>query len=119
MPMRQICIGLLMLLLLIDVTVAQGAAPMRDPTKPPDYKEQSQSAEAIGRESLVVNTIIYSKQRKVAVVNGQFLQAGDKISGFEVVEITPQMVRFKGEEGEFELSLVKHDVKTRSKQKVS
>lgn len=110
--MKQLFVVVLLCCLL--AAVAEGAR-LRDPTRPPDYQDPNMSV--VGKESLKVNTIIYSKSRKIAVVNGETLQVGDKIAGFEVLSITPHAVRFKGDEGEFDLSLLQQDIKTRIKQK--
>ena len=106
----------LFFLLICFAAAASAETTMRDPTKPPDYNDPNVVV-GIGKDGLVVSAIIYSKQRKVALVNGEFHQAGDEVAGFKIIEINPNAVRFKGEEGEFDVPLVKREVKTAIKQR--
>lgn len=96
-------------LVCVFIFVANANAELRDPTKPPGANETTPSQ--IGKGGLVVSSIVYGKRRKHATINGEVLGVGDKVGNIEVVGITPDSVRFKDEEGEFDIPLLKSGVK--------
>jgi len=66
------------LLLLIGFTTFVRAEPaLQDPTKPLSYSAAKEAAEM----KLVLNSVLMSPQRKIAVINGQGLVEQDTIKG--------------------------------------
>ena len=99
--------GLFFLMSVANADVAN--TTMRDPTQPSNIKDTAQS---VGKSGLVVSSIVYGKYRKHAIVNGEVVGVGDKIGDIEVVAVDPDSVRFKDAEGEFDVPLLKLEVKT-------
>jgi hypothetical protein len=47
----------------------------------------------------VLGTILYSTDRKLAIVNGRVVGVGDDVNGARIVEITPASVLLRDERG--------------------
>jgi hypothetical protein len=47
-----------------------------------------------------LGTILYSAERKLAIVDGRIVQAGDDVRGAKVVEITPTSVYLRDAQGQ-------------------
>lgn len=71
------------LLLTLASAVALADAPLRDPTRPYTAVEQKVAASP----RFVVNAIIVSSERRVAVVNGQRVAVGGSIDNATVIAI--------------------------------
>jgi MSHA biogenesis protein MshK len=67
------------------------AGPLADPTRPPQGP-RSQSTEA--RSSVRVEAILHSDDRRLAIVNGKVVRAGDHVSGVRIEEILVDGVRY-------------------------
>jgi len=65
-------------------------ASLRDPTLPLNYQ-----AGAKAEEIIVLNSILVSKYRKVAVLNGVVVNEGSHIKNYEVVSIDKKQVVLK------------------------
>lgn len=106
-------------ILFLSVTVASTAfaadSLLRDPTQPPDV--QQLVASVVGKDGLIVSSITYGKTRKHAVVNGKAVVVGDKIGNVTVVSIMPDAVRFRDASEEFEVPLLKSEIKSFKSQK--
>lgn len=87
---RTKCIGLLLL-------AAASAAPAQtldDPTRP-DHLEPERQAAAAPASPWALSSIVFSDERKLAVINGQIVKVGDRIAGATVLEILPYAVRLQ------------------------
>lgn len=88
-------------------------AALRDPTRPPDYIESQTSGEGgkEAAESLELTQVIYSKDRKIAVIGGQAVKIGDEVMGDKVIDIGPNTVQLMGPDGKITLFLLDKSVK--------
>jgi hypothetical protein len=72
------------------------AAPQPDariPSKPvPSEGPQRPTAERLPVAPLEVTSILWSSDRKLAIINGRIVGAGDTVDGFEVVEVRQEAV---------------------------
>jgi hypothetical protein len=70
----------------------------QDPMKPPGWLENTQPTRAVKRETLNLQQILSSKNRKIAVINDTLVVEGQIIGGAKVAEITNQWVKviYKG-----------------------
>lgn len=71
------------LLLALTPGLSQADGPLRDPTRP--YSETQGTYASPPR--FVVNAIIISPQRRVAIVNGRRVVVGDTVGGATVIAI--------------------------------
>ena len=83
-------------ILLLGPLQTDGAELLRDPTRP--YSARAVVPSSVG--SFVVSAIFVSKDRRVAIVNGQRVIEGDQIDGATVIEILADSLRinFHGKE---------------------
>jgi|SRR5688572_6030229 len=64
---------------------------LADPTRPP----QGQRSQPTGARSPVrVEAILHSADRRIAIVNGKVVRAGDHVSGVRIEEILVDGVRY-------------------------
>lgn len=89
---------------------------LRDPTQPPAEIGTAviESNPGIAYEGVRLTTILFSPQRKLAIINNQIAQIGDKVGDIQVLAITPQSVRvrdLKQQGQEFTLTLANPVVK--------
>lgn len=70
----------------------------QDPMKPPGWLGNNQLTHVVKRETLNLQQILSSKNRKVAVINDTLVVEGQIIGGAKVAEITNQWVKviYKG-----------------------
>lgn len=68
---------------------------VRDPTRPPDSLLKRQQEEAAEKNPFIVNAIIISKERRLAVINGITLQLNDTIENAKVIKIEADHVCLK------------------------
>jgi hypothetical protein len=66
-------------------------APVRRPAVPPPEIALPFDA--------VLGTILYAPERKLAIIDGRIVQAGDEINGARVVDITPTTVLLRDAQG--------------------
>ena len=50
-----------------------------------------------------LGTILYSSDRKLAIVDGRIVQSGDEVRGARIVEITPTSVYLRDQQGRLRL----------------
>jgi MSHA biogenesis protein MshK len=84
-------------------------AELRDPTRPEGFVDKSTE---VRTDSLELNAIFISSQRKVAVINGQVVKVGDEVSGVKVISIDENSVELEGADNRMTLYLVSTPVKT-------
>lgn len=81
---RGIVTGVLSAILVSSLAMA---ADFSDPTRPAQYK-----AAATTKSSLRLESILYSAERKVAIINGKALSEGDSIGALTVIRIEKESV---------------------------
>ena len=72
---------------------------MEDPLRPPEYRSAKPSnSKAVKKAVWYVNEILFSGERRVAIVNNVAVGVGDSINGAWVVAIKPEHVvlKYKG-----------------------
>ncbi|HWV16063.1 MAG TPA: general secretion pathway protein GspB [Cellvibrio sp.] len=62
---------------------SQISAATLDPTRPLGY-EQSPANEKSVQQTIVLNSILISRDRKLAIINGQQLREGQSVKGVDV-----------------------------------
>lgn len=104
-----------------DATTTGTTAVLNDPTQPTEAaylnedNEDDYSSEYGDYSGIKIDGIIFSKQRKAAIINGKFLGAGDKIGELTLIDIYPDAVLVKNPSNE--VIIVKtypSDIKTQS-----
>lgn len=87
-----------LLLLFSLLFVMKGIAiPLYDPTRPTSAALQEEG-DSYG---ITVSSILFSDQRRVAVVNGKYVKEGGMIQGLKVIKIHPDSVVFQSDKKEF------------------
>ncbi len=75
---------------------AVNADQLQDPTKPYDWgvtqAGKDQDAEEEELPELKLSSIIYSVQRRLAIINGQMVKEGDVVDQAKVIRIKPKFV---------------------------
>lgn len=91
--MLKSTLATLVLLLINNAILAAPVIP-HDPTKPVSAAvfEEANNDNIYG---LKIDTIIITKTQKTAIINGQHLRVGDKISGLTIADIYPHAVKLK------------------------
>lgn len=91
---------------------------MEDPLRPPEYKEaKSSKHQIVKKPTWIVNEILFSGERRVAIVNNVAVAIGDSVNSARVSEIKPEYVVLKYKGKSFYLRLKTMSVKKRVKQK--
>ncbi len=92
------------------------AGQLKDPTRPPAFREAPRARAAVKKRapSFALRAVLVSPGRRVAVINGQTLRVGQKVDGFEVVEIEPSHVGLRKGRKVLNLELAKSSVKKSS-----
>jgi MSHA biogenesis protein MshK len=98
MMFKVINIFMLVSLLLSLAAFAQ----LRDPTRPPGY---------MNSDSAIITTwqldaVIIAKDRKIAIINGQSIKIGEKISTYQLIDIQPNSVQLQGANDKITLFLL-------------
>jgi MSHA biogenesis protein MshK len=99
----------------VSMTTAQS---LRDPTRPPGgaaAKTASAKKGSRARSEMILQTVLISNERKTAVISGQVVSVGDRISGYKLVEINESEVILKGTKGKRKLRLFPGVSKTKSR----
>jgi len=91
---------------------AAGQTVLRDPTRPPSAAEVAawfdQGAQTRASTPFHLQSILLSSQRRIAIIDGQRLQAGDTIEGAEVQRIEPGRVVLERDGQAIELTIDTH-----------
>ncbi|MEC7376510.1 MAG: hypothetical protein VX421_02780 [Pseudomonadota bacterium] len=64
---------------------------LQDPTRPPGAGQAVSAPEP--KRTLVLDSILYSKDRRVAVIEGKALTEGQRVDGVQVIRIYHDHVR--------------------------
>lgn len=101
-PVLTKCLGFVLVLGGVMNISFAATAVMRDPTQPPGYESDVSRVP----ETLMVNAIIYSPSRKVAMLNHKYVKEGDNIYGAKVIKITPNgVILSDSKKGQYEIPL--------------
>ena len=84
---KRVLVGVMMAIVMV---AASSADELRDPTKPPQARPSSQQPAAITRYSL--DSILVSDSRRIAVINGVSLAAGERVGNATVRRIARDRV---------------------------
>jgi MSHA biogenesis protein MshK len=103
--------------LVLGAVPAISSAELRDPTRPLDFSEADLEAGLTpgsrpANAGYVLQSILVSPTRRIAIVNGERVQTGDEIGDAKVVAIQPWSVHLKGSQGKIELRITTIEVKT-------
>lgn len=67
--------------------VSSGISALTDPTRPSAYRAAGET------QSLQLESVLISRDRKIAVINGRILSEGERIDGFKVIKIAKESVK--------------------------
>ncbi len=85
---------------------------IRDPTEPPDFhSEISLSSKTEWMISLVLDAVLISENRKLAIINNHIVTVGDAIGDKKVQSIDRYSVTLIGRQGEVVLHLFGSPIK--------
>lgn len=76
---------------LLAMGAAAQAQALRDPTRPVTARETTQSVEVAG---LQLEAVMGSGVRRLAIVNGKIVRAGDRVGGALIQEIGSDSIRY-------------------------
>ena len=76
--------------LLLAAASIVSAEELRDPTRPHTYTVERATVAGVPRFS--INAIFVSDERRLAIINGERVQVGDRVSGATVVSIEKEQV---------------------------
>ena len=88
------------------------AVALDDPTQPPGFIGGGNGTGAAQLPSWVVSSILISKDRRLAVVNGKTVKRGEKVEGARVVSISPTAVKLRSSVETFTVKLLPAQVKS-------
>lgn len=78
--------------------LSAAAQALRDPTRPPVMTAQGKAAGSMA-SAWVLQSVLISKERRYAVINGQVVSPGELVSGAELVAIAENRVMLRTQEG--------------------
>lgn len=105
--MKKSFIAVLLFFFILQIAYAA----LRDPTRPADYLQKK---EGVTTQTLQLNAVLISADRKIAVINGQYLGIGGEIAGNHVVDIQSDAVQLDGPSGRITLLLFGKSIKRES-----
>ena len=99
---------LLFIFLLITGDSFSAVIKLRDPTEPPmgvnlKSKEKAQTG-------VTVTSIIISPRRRIALINGKYVKAGDLVAGNKVITIRRDYVLLSQSGKKFKVYVIKNEV---------
>jgi hypothetical protein len=85
-------------------------AGMEDPLRPPEYApgEMGAGSKTSAEPAWLLNEILFSGGRRVAIINDVAVSVGDHVNGARVVDIKPEQVvlEYKNSQMNFKLHAV-------------
>ena len=96
---KSIALGLLMIVV-FDARAAIQHDPMR-PAAPflPQPQQQTHAPDMENHDTLVLQSIIFSSQRKIAIINGQYLHIGESIGAYKLKGLSANQAQLQDSEG--------------------
>ena len=98
----------LLLIILLWGMLLPVMAQLRDPTEPPMGVDITVKSNA--KKGVVVTSIIISPTRRLALINGKYLKAGDLVAGNKVVSIRREYVLLSYSGKKFKVYVIKNEV---------
>jgi MSHA biogenesis protein MshK len=109
-----VCFAALLLGLLASTTVM--AERLTDPTKPWDVPASNAAANAAPpSRAPVLHSTMIAPGRRVAVIDGEIVQEGERMGDLRVVRIETSRVVLRGPQGALTLKLLPTSVKSESR----
>jgi MSHA biogenesis protein MshK len=108
---KKVLLGSLATLLLGSVMPLVAAA-LEDPTRPPDFVGVANGAKQSQVPTWQVSSILISKDRRMAVVNGKTVRQGDQVDSARVIRISPIAVTLRSSVETFTVKLLPAQVKS-------
>ena len=102
--MKKVKLLITLLLFLISLD----ARAMRDPTRPANYAADGVSVV----NGYMLNSVMISAKRKLALVNDTFVKQGDSIDGAKVIKIQSNSVILSKREHQFEVKMLGANIRT-------
>lgn len=88
-----------LLLLIGSLCTASGAWGLNDPTRPTDPAQYFGNARQQSSAGLMLQSILFASERRVAVINGTRVREGDQIGSARVVRIQDSQVLLQTSRG--------------------
>ena len=95
-----------MAVLALTANLSLAEADLRDPTRPPEFKGTRAEVQPSEQRDFRLSAILVAKGRRVAVINGIPVRAGDRVVDTEVESILRDRVILQTSEGELVLKLI-------------
>lgn len=111
---KKVSLAGFMVALLLLSGLQLAAAPLEDPTRPPDFVGGA-SGISSGQDEIPVwrvSSILISRDRRVAVVNGKTVNQGDEVDSARVIRISPTAVTFRNSVETFTVKLLPTQIKS-------
>ncbi|MDT8386971.1 MAG: hypothetical protein RQ736_05620 [Thiogranum sp.] len=102
---------ILTLLMLAGCCGMAAAGTFQDPTRPMEPAQFFGGSDAVDMDQLVLQSILYAPQRRVAVINGTRLREGDRLGNARVVRIEAARVLLETSGGMRTLHLLPRTLK--------
>lgn len=103
---KQLAVALVLVLAGAQRVARAQEASLIDPTAPPASALSARADATSSRDSLPrVQSIVFSRSRRVAVIDGVLVEEGDLVAGSVVSAIRPSEVRLRGPHGDVRLPL--------------
>lgn len=106
---KNTLITVISLMLFIPISFAQ------DPTKPIGYQSQAKPKVKKNTGKLILNAVIASRGEKMAIINDQILQVGDRVQGYRLVAIGSHQATLRSKTKEITLSMVQEQIVRKKK----
>ena len=112
-PLRQSVkfSGLFMVLLTIFCHNTAFGEVLKDPTRPPEYRNSTNGAGTNAAPRFVLSSTLIAPGRRLATINGKSVAVGDQIAGAQVVAIESSHVAMREGAREFVLELAANNFK--------
>lgn len=100
------------LLPVLLLTAASSVFALDDPMRPPDHSPAGPAQE---NTAWKLTSVMIARNRRSAVINGEYVTVGSNVGGARVVAIGPSQVTLQSGARRFSLSLLELQVKQISK----
>ncbi|MCH7867431.1 MAG: hypothetical protein IH881_07010 [Myxococcales bacterium] len=97
---------------LLHPSLGLARGELKDPTRPPDSSKLEEAGVDVSASSpYALTAILVAKGRRIAVINGQPVQAGDQVANATVVSIFRDKVVLRARTGDLTLRLLPRSIK--------
>jgi len=98
-------------LMLLGLCAGIDAWALNDPTRPTDPSHYFGSSSTPAPDALMLQSILFAPERRIAVINGMRVQEGDRVGSARVVNIQDSQVLLETSRGTRTLRLLPHTLK--------